>query len=150
MLRNSTLTFLFSAFLFSTSFAQTEVKVFKGTIWNMEGPNASAWDLKADKALTVKNSGAGKDLVNTTTEKDLPLFKKELKALNGTVFMKLPKLDFEKQSLDELPVLVIGKKWSDHISKLKANDVYVVRLRGEQVYALIKITKIEDDKKALD
>src|SRR6478609_4141268 len=120
-MKKSVLFYGFVLFAFSTT-AQT---LIKGKIFNMQGPNAAAWDLVDNKAQFITGKADHKDLVNITDSIDLPVFKKTFKSYNSTHFVKIESIQPQNLSFDYLEKTFNAGKYTSSITEVKVGDLYI-------------------------
>ena len=61
-------------FLFLINFHLSGQAPIKGTLWNIQGTHAGAWDLVKDSEKFILDSDKEKDLINQTSKRSLPDF----------------------------------------------------------------------------
>ncbi len=116
-----------------------------GAIFNLAGPEKGAWDLVADVAKSLGDADADKDMANTTTNADAANFKKEWEAKNATTFVKVMGMPYEAFGSEEAAkgyFMAQMASASAKVENVAQNDIYVAKLRGEENYAVIKVTEI--------
>ena len=117
-----------------------------GVIYNMQGPKASAWSLYGNTEKWLHENDLEKDIVNTTKITDrLPFFRRELKATNGTSFVKVKNFNLNTATHASIKKYFGKHKSQKIISHVKVGDVYLMRLKNSDDYAVLKISKIKDD-----
>jgi hypothetical protein len=117
-----------------------------GIIYNMQGPKAAAWNLNNHAEKWLHENDLEKDIVNTTKVTDqLPFFRRELKALNGTCFVKAKNFKLKDANYASVKKYFNKHKSTKVIKNLVVGDVYIVRLKNSDDYAVLKISKIKDD-----
>ncbi len=117
-----------------------------GIIYNMQGPKASAWNLNSHAEKWLHESDLEKDIVNTTKVTDqLPFFRRELKAINGTSFVNAKNFKLKDATHASVKKYFKKHKSTKVIKNLAVGDVYLVRLKNSDDYAILKISKIKDD-----
>jgi hypothetical protein len=118
----------------------------KGRIFNMQGPEAAAWDLSNNSAQYIYDSNEHKDLINTTSRQDkLPFFRREVRSGNGSVFIKLPKKKAPAHHYSALKEFYKNSKNSDKIQHIKKHDQYLVVSKNSETLFILTITHIQDD-----
>lgn len=118
----------------------------KGKIFNMQGPEAAAWDLSENGAKYIYDSSEKKDLINTTSRHDkLPFFRRELKSGNGSLFVKIPRKNSPAFTFTALHDFYKKSTHSDKIQHLKKQDQYLVKSKNSEDLFILTITKIQDD-----
>lgn len=121
-----------------------------GIVYNMQGPKASAWNLEEHSCKWLYQNNFEKDFVNTTEITDpLPFFRRTLKGLNGTTFVKAA--NFKTK---EATYISVKKYFEKHVSakvirNIKVGEVYLVKIRNSNDYAILKISSIKDDGSSL-
>ncbi|HVD98581.1 MAG TPA: T9SS type A sorting domain-containing protein [Cytophagaceae bacterium] len=135
---------LFGAQLLATPGRMTEYQ--KGIIYNMQGPKASAWNLYGNSEKWLHENDFEKDLINTTKITDrLPFFRRELKGGNGTTFVKAKNFHWEDANYASVKKYFSKHKSTKVIKNITAGDVYILKLKNTDDYAVIRISKIKDD-----
>ena len=122
-----------------------------GIIYNMQGPKASAWSLTSNAEKWLHQTDLEKDIVNTTKKTDpLPFFRRELIAVHGSSFVKATKKFNSKTATFESTQAYFGKnKSTSTIKNLKVGDIFILKLKNAEGYAILKISKIKDDGSSL-
>ncbi len=118
---------------------KTEVN---GVIYNIHGQQKGAWDLVGDMAKSTSDADADKDMINSTTNPTD--FLKGWSANNGTTFVKAPAgMPYAAFATDKTAkdVYAAGSATTT-VSNAAQGDIYIVKLRGEENYAVIKVTGI--------
>lgn len=129
---------------FSSAFAGTK---YEGKIFNMQGPEAAAWDLSGNKSKYLAENDLQKDIINTTSISDrLPFFRREVKSGNGSTFVKIQKKKLMDPSYENLDKLYSSSKPQKSIRNIKAGDLYLVKIASSNNYAILTISQIKDDK----
>ncbi len=112
-----------------------------GVIFNLQGLEKGAWDLVNDMAKAANDNDADKDMANTTGGN--AVFKKEWEAKNATMFVKVTGMTYDEFSSEEAAKGYYSSKTPvTKVENVAANDIYVAKLRGEDNYAVIKITNV--------
>ncbi len=120
-----------------------------GVIYNMQGPKAAAWSLTADSEKWLYQSDLEKDIINTTKITDpLPFFRRELISV-GSSFVKATKFNTKETSYELVKNYFEKNKSTKIIKNLKVGDVYILKLKNAGGYAILKISKIQDDRTSL-
>jgi hypothetical protein len=146
----SCLTIIFIGCFIFPNLSEAADEIRTGVIYNMQGPKASAWDLFGISEKRLHENNLEKDLINTTKISDpLPFFRKELLAANGGSFVKANKFNFKDASLESVKKYFSKNKSVTVIKNIKAGDIYILKLKNAEGYAIIKISKIKDDKTSL-
>ncbi len=116
-----------------------------GAIFNLAGSEKGAWDLVADMAKALGDADADKDMANTTPNNDATNFRKEWEAKNATTFVKVMGMPYEQFDSEEaakgyfMSQMASASAKAENVAK---GNVYVAKLRGEENYAVIKVTDI--------
>ena len=143
----SLIVLLFSFLNSIASFGAIDFK--SGLIYNMQGPKAAAWSLTGESERLLSQSDLEKDIINTTKISDpIPFFRRELISV-GSSFVKATKFDLHQTNYESLKKYFEKNTSSKVISNLTIGDVYILKMKNGGGFALIKITKIHDDKTSL-
>jgi hypothetical protein len=136
---------LFSGLVFSGD-VEGAVSYQSGIIYNMQGPKASAWNLNGNSEKWLHENDFEKDIINTTKISDhLPFFRRELKAGNGTSFVKAKGFHLKDASYASVKKYFSKHKSVKVIKNIAVGDVYILKLKNSDDYAILKVTKIKDD-----
>jgi len=113
-------------------------------VWNADGPNAGAFDLVVGVQRLKDDDDAQKDI------KDLGLTGSSLSwspswtTGNGTKFKKLNDWNNIKTDIALKEAYDAAGGETDQIENIAEGDIYGLKLRGGDTYALVLITKISD------
>jgi tetratricopeptide (TPR) repeat protein len=129
----------------SSEYATGQFQLVTGKVYNMQGPNASAWDLINHKERFLSDNDSLKHLVNTNKMSDLPAFKKDLSpAIPKSVqFYKIS----EKQFTGATFTVTANFKPAYAISNTKVGECFYVVLPNKS-FVYLRILEITDDGKA--
>lgn len=108
-----------------------------GSFYNIQGSKPGSYDLVSAEQRVSSDLESLKDMKNT----DALLFTGSWVAANSTLYVKLaPTFDYDKgASIAAIAAYNAGTKTAS-ISTPVLGDLYMARLRGSDVYAIIKIT----------
>lgn len=117
-----------------------------GVIWNLTGTNANAWDLVQNISVDINNT-TNADMINTTGESSVApyYFSNEWQALNESTFKRNNNYDYNNASIetaiDAYTSATIIKP-SPLATGIAKDDIYVVKIRNSQNYAVIEVTNV--------
>jgi hypothetical protein len=118
-----------------------------GKVYNMQGPNAAAWDMTGKQAKYLTENDLHKDLINTTVISDrIPFFRRELKSGNGSTFIKIHRKKVAEASFESLTKLYTSSKPQPVIKNIKAGDIYLMKSGSTNDLVLLTISQIKDDR----
>jgi hypothetical protein len=130
--------------LMQSAWASTKIH---GKVYNMQGPNAAAWDMTGKQAKYLAENDATKDLINTTVISDrIPFFRRELKSGNGSTFIKIPRKKVTEANFESLTKVYAASKPQSIIKNIKAGDVYLMKSGSTNDLVLLTISQIKDDR----
>jgi hypothetical protein len=108
-------------------------------VWNVMGPNAGAFDLVNGVAQLAGNPPNDKDIVDDTESSDLPNWPGEWVSANGSLFL-LAQNSFASYIGTEQ----LSEEWGTSSGNARitpqTGEVYIVKLRGQDTWALVEIT----------
>jgi hypothetical protein len=113
-------------------------------VYNFQGPNSGAYDLKVGGNLFSADSNSSKDIQDSTTTAEITTWPARWTSRNGTMFKKMT--NYNWANVTNSAHLLAA--WNDVagggslIILVKKGDVYVAKLRGLDEYVLIEITDV--------
>jgi len=108
-------------------------------IGNLHGPDQSNYDLVTSTRLAGSAVG---DMQNTTSTS---VYVSGWKSETATTFVKATGFDYTNASSASAKTAYEGGIASKVVAGPEVGDIYVANLRGQNVYAVIKITQSDDD-----
>ncbi len=119
------------------------LEVFQGTIYNMDGPQAGAWNMIDHQQVYITGDDELKDMVNFTeigtATQDFVI---GFKALNQTQFSKITQVQFEQDAFNAVEQVYDQQNFTQQIDQVQEGEFYMARLRQEDKYALIEIKEV--------
>ena len=142
MKRNITLIIVIISLIF-INISNGQVTVHKGEMWNIIGPDLGAWDLKNNKAKSIYDSIAEKDIINNIFMGGKYYFKQTWKSGNSTMFISVtPNFYNTALNFSDIDSLYKKDKKYSSVCDFSKNKTFIANLRGEDEYVLIKITNV--------
>lgn len=108
-------------------------------VWNVKGPNFGAFDLNSGSYQTVSDPATDKDIIDDTQTSDLPNWPGRWVSGNGGLFLKTTKAMSAFVGTEQLKTEWGSNAGSASIIPQKG-DVYIVKLRNSDNYAVVEIT----------
>lgn len=109
-------------------------------VWNVLGPNFGAFDLKNGSYQASGDPPADKDIIDATESTDLPDWPGEWKSGNGSLFLKAQNAFSSYVGTEQLK-----DEWGTSAGNAQitpqTGDVYIVKLRGGDEWALVEISE---------
>lgn len=133
--------------VFNITTNEDQNKEYLGKIWNFQSDSVSAWDILEDKGLFNSDSYLGKDLQNSNEETFPPYhFSELIESTNGTLYRKFNDFDYENATpesiLDGFSGGTISTSPPSPVTLVSKDDVFLLKLRNEERYAVIKILDV--------
>jgi hypothetical protein len=119
-----------------------------GKIYHIQAATGKgAWDLVADVAKASTDAAADKDMINASENVSGSTFVAgwNVGSGNSTMFVKANTYDFTNASLATAKTTYAAGTPSNQIRSVANNDIYIAKLRGQDTYAIIKITNVNPD-----
>ncbi len=114
---------------------------FSGIFYHIWGPYEGAYNLVDDKTMWAGDDDSKKDMLNIEEESFDGSW--DTGAGNTTLFVKADNaFDYENISKNDAITAFNSGTSSSSITKPLEGDIYIAKLRGEDEYAVIKITSI--------
>lgn len=110
-----------------------------GTIFHTLGTKNGAYDLLKSEQKAISDNSADKDMENTNFAGE---FNGAWISKNGTMFVKAPAFDINTGTINEAKILYAAGTPKVDVYTPKVNDIYVAKLRGTEVYTVIKVISI--------
>ncbi len=113
-------------------------------VWNADGPNAGAFDLVVGVQRLKDDDDAQKDVKDLGLKGSSLSWSPSWTTGNGTKFKKLNDWNNIKTDIALKEAYDAAGGETDQIENIAEGDVYGLKLRGGDTYALVLITKISD------
>ncbi|MEC8738386.1 MAG: hypothetical protein VXX63_00725 [Bacteroidota bacterium] len=113
-------------------------------VWNADGPNAGAFDLVVGVQRLKDDDDAQKDIKDLGLKGSSLSWSPSWTTGNGTKFKKLNDWNNIKTDIALKEAYDAAGGETDQIENIAEGDVYGLKLRGGDTYALVLITKISD------
>jgi len=118
-----------------------QITTHNGKIWNCSSANASAWDLVNDIAVTGSGNENIKDMKNYLINNTMS---PSWYSNNGTQFVKDNTFDYDNSTSGNSAGFTFAQGLdSNYMYHVTVGDIIIAKLRGNEDYAIIKITQID-------
>jgi hypothetical protein len=117
-----------------------------GKIYHIQASTGNgAWDLVADVAKMSADAAADKDMIqaSTNTSGSAWVAGWNVGSGNTTMFVKANSYDYNNAYFETAKATYAAGSPSNTIRNVAQNDIYIAKLRGQDNYAVIKITKMD-------
>ena len=133
--------------VFNITTNENQNKEYFGKIWNFQSDSASAWDIVEDKPMFPEDDKSGKDLRNPSEQTFPPYhFTRLIESVNGTLYRRYNEFDYDNATqqsmLDGFSGGTISINPPSPVTLINIGDIYLLKLREEDKYAVIKILDI--------
>ena len=118
------------------------------TIFNLDGPAQGAYDLKTGSRISSSGDEGVKDLKDLGIDLNAASadnWSAKLESGNGGMFVKVTSVDFDTATKEGIAAAYTAGTAAATTDALAADDLYIIKLRGAEEYALIKIVSVYVD-----
>lgn len=112
-----------------------------GQFFHVNGSLKGAFDLLLNQEVGASDPDAGKDLANTDAAGSP--FTGSFESKNGTQFVKANSYDYENATLQSATAAFDAGTASSSVTNPAADDIYIVKLRGQAAYVVLKVTSVD-------
>lgn len=135
-----------STFTINVASSTPMATVKTGVIYHIQAATGNgAWDLVADLPKNLGDAATDKDMIQASNNTSGSAWVSgwNVGAGNSTMFVKANTYDYANATVESAKSTYAAGTASGTIRDVATNDIYIAKLRGQDTYAVIKITNVD-------